>query len=83
MPEYLARLRQRWLMAFSPTSQKRIRTADVAVVSQRDPELGKGGVQIVPTLWLEAEGELAQEATIRKFRMVREKEQPAQWRLWK
>ena len=46
-------------------------------MKQRDPELGKGWVQIVHTLWLEAEGELAQEATIRKFRMVREKEQQA------
>ena len=46
-------------------------------MKQRDPELGKGWVQIVHTLWLEAEVELAQEGTIRKFRMVREKEQQA------
>lgn len=52
-------------------------------MKQPDPELGKGGVQIVPTLWLVAESELAQEATIWKFRMVRENEQPAQWWLWK
>lgn len=37
----------------------------------------KGWGQLVHPLSLETEVELAQEATIRKFRMVREKEQQA------